>query len=194
MGGGKMVLCVKRVKQELPEERDDTMPLPGDIIEGLACEEDDDLAGESFIPAQGRSEFTSQLGKIASQWKSEVIWVKMRRGENVVKIKARVVPEKGGMLQRKFTIQAATDDRHVAILRDLNLKECTELQGKSFQSTLKDFTISEQESGECGWRGIPQERHEVQLENEVGYLLARSTISDHQLDPIILLYLIIIES
>ncbi|OWM63332.1 hypothetical protein CDL15_Pgr022077 [Punica granatum] len=141
MGGGKMVLCVKRVKQELPEERDDTMPLPGDIIEGLACEEDDDLAGESFIPAQGRSEFTSQLGKIASQWKSEVIWVKMRRGENVVKIKARVVPEKGGMLQRKFTIQAATDDRHVAILRDLNLKECTELQGKSFQSTLKDFTM-----------------------------------------------------
>ncbi|OWM63344.1 hypothetical protein CDL15_Pgr022089 [Punica granatum] len=141
MGGGKTVLCVKLVKQELPEEWDDTMPLPGDIIEGLACEEDDDLAGESFIPAQGRSEFTAQLGKIASQRKSEVIWVKVRRGENVVKIKARVVPEKGGMLHRKFTIQAATDDRHVAVLRELNLDECTELQGKSFQSTLKDFTM-----------------------------------------------------
>ncbi|KAK3436047.1 hypothetical protein EUGRSUZ_C00704 [Eucalyptus grandis] len=92
------VLCVKWVKQE-------HMLLPGDIIEGFA---EDDM--DEFVPTKARSEFNSQLSKISQQ--AETLWPQVR-----------IVPLKGSMLQRKFTIQATTDDRHVVVLGDLNLEQ-----------------------------------------------------------------------
>lgn len=115
-------LCVKRVEQEVPEDWDESMPLPGDIIEGFV---EDDV--DEFMPIKARSEFNLHLGKISQQ--AESLWVKVRRGDRVIKLWARIVPRKGSMLQRKFTIKAATDDRHVVVLGDLNLEQCTELQG-----------------------------------------------------------------
>ncbi|KAI6682157.1 hypothetical protein NL676_036038 [Syzygium grande] len=118
------VLCVKRVKQEVQEDWDESMPLPGDIIEGFA-EDDTDV----FVPTKARSEFNLQLSKISQQ--AETLWVKVRRGDRVIKLRARIMPLKGAMLQRRFTIQAATDDRHVVVLGDLNLEQCTDLQEMS---------------------------------------------------------------
>lgn len=131
MNSVQTLLCVKRVKQEASEEWDESMPLPGDIIEGFSETND---ADEFFVPAKAKSELRTQLGKINQQ--VETIWLKIRRGDSVVKLRVRVVQERGSMLQRKYTIRAARDDRHVAILGDLTFEQCTELQGWFFSSLL----------------------------------------------------------
>jgi hypothetical protein len=116
---------VKQVKQEASEEWDESMPLPGDVIEGFAKDDSDDF----FVPAKAKSELSSQLSKIKQQ---EVKWVKVRRGDKAMKLRARIVQEKFSVLHKKFTIRAAEDDRHVSVLGDLTAEQCRELQGSFF--------------------------------------------------------------
>lgn len=127
MGSVQTLVCVKQVKQEASHEWNEYMPLPGDIIKGFAMEDKDD--DELFVPINARSEFSSQLGKISQQ--VEAIWVKIRRGDSTLKLRACVVTDKCSKLSRRFTIRAASDERHVAVLGDLTLDQCTELQGRS---------------------------------------------------------------
>ncbi|ERN11193.1 hypothetical protein AMTR_s00024p00207330 [Amborella trichopoda] len=111
----------------MPEEEwDEGMPLPGDIIEGVA--ED---SAEEFILARGKdkSELSYLLGRLNRE--VEEIRVRVRRGDATVNLKACVVPEKTAKLHRRFTIRAASDTRHVVVLGDLTLDQCIFLQEMS---------------------------------------------------------------
>lgn len=121
------LVCVKQVKQEVADEWDESMPLPGDIIEGFS-EHDVDDADESFVSVKTNSEFSSQLGKINQRVES--IWIQVRRGDGLLKLQTCIVQQKVSVLRRKYTIQATTDHRHIADLADLTLKQCIELQGR----------------------------------------------------------------
>ena len=103
------------------------MPLHGDIIEGIAEDANDELL---FVKAKGRSDFSLQLGKISRR--REDLWLKVRRGENVLKLRVCVVPERSSKLQKKFTFRAASSDKHVVVLADLTFDQCCELQGNYF--------------------------------------------------------------
>ncbi|RWW90206.1 hypothetical protein BHE74_00000644 [Ensete ventricosum] len=131
MGGNGTVVGVKRVEAGMPsEEWDDSMPLPGDIVKGVAPADDDDEEEEEspiFASAKTRSEISSVLGRLGRR--SDSVWVKVQRGNNLLDLRARVVPYRGRKLYRCFTVMAARDDRHVAVLGDLTLEQCTELQG-----------------------------------------------------------------
>ncbi|TKY74871.1 NLP6 protein [Spatholobus suberectus] len=59
-------VCVKQVRQEVADEWDESMPLPGDIIEGFS----EHGADDSFLPVKASSELSSQLGKINPLWNS----------------------------------------------------------------------------------------------------------------------------
>ncbi|XVE70856.1 hypothetical protein DITRI_Ditri10aG0104200 [Diplodiscus trichospermus] len=146
MGSAQTVVCVKRVKQDEPEEWDESMPLPGDIIEGFAENDADEL----FQPAKAKSELSSQLGKIGQKVKT--IWVKVRRGDGTHKLRVRVVSEKSSMLQRKYTITAARDDRHVAVLGDLTLEQCTTLQEMSRRVMNVDFRGFNRKEVKYDWK------------------------------------------
>ncbi|KAL8113461.1 hypothetical protein AgCh_020684 [Apium graveolens] len=126
MSSTQTLVCVKQIKQEVVEEWDETMPLPGDIIEGIAEDANDELL---FVKAKGRSDFSLQLGKISRR--REDLWLKVRRGENVLKLRVCVVPERSSKLQKKFTFRAASSDKHVVVLADLTFDQCCELQEMS---------------------------------------------------------------
>ncbi|XP_058783105.1 uncharacterized protein LOC131657760 [Vicia villosa] len=119
------LVCVKHVKQDIIHEWDESMPLPGDIIEGFSTE-NIDVADESFLPPKTSLEFSSQLGKINNCVES--IWIKVRRGDSLLKLQTCIVQQKVSVLRKKYTVQAITDRRHIADLADLTLKQCIELQ------------------------------------------------------------------
>lgn len=128
MSSSQTLVCVKKVKQEVVEEWDESMPLPGDIIEGVAkgTIKDDNML---FIQAKGRSEFSSQLGKISKKADDD-IWLMVRRGDSMVNLHVAIVPERGYKLHRWYTVRAASNDKHIAVLAELTFDECTELQGR----------------------------------------------------------------
>lgn len=129
------LVCVKQVKQEASEEWDESMPLPGDIIEGVYYSESrDNIGDELFVPTKAKAELTSLLAKFSNV---EVICVKVRRGDSTLKLRTGIVAERLSMLHKKYTIKAATDDRHVAVLGDLTSDQCTELQGTFFTISFK---------------------------------------------------------
>ncbi|KAL5995388.1 hypothetical protein ACLOJK_025447 [Asimina triloba] len=125
---GKMssrtLVCVIQVKQGMQERWKENMPLPGDIIEGVAGEEGE----ECFLPTRARSDLSTQLGRLMNKKHLEVVWVKVRRWDGTLNLRARVVQER--TVPRRFTIRALSDERHVAVLGDLTLDQCAELQGR----------------------------------------------------------------
>lgn len=100
------------------------MPWPGDIIEGIA------EGDGSFIWAKARAELNLQLRRIHQI--SDHVWMKVRRGESTLKLRVCVVPDANATLHKYFTVRAATDERHVAVLADMTFQECFELQGETW--------------------------------------------------------------
>ncbi|KAL1532604.1 hypothetical protein AAHA92_32591 [Salvia divinorum] len=133
MAPSQKVVCVKQVKQETAEEWDETMPLPGDIIEGVG----EDSADEAFVSAKARADLNSQLGRIHRV--AGAVWLKVRRGEGTIKLRVCVVPVANGKLQKKFTVRAASDERHVAVLAEMTFQECFDLQEMSRRVVNLDF-------------------------------------------------------
>ncbi|XP_044472204.1 uncharacterized protein LOC123200887 [Mangifera indica] len=144
MGSLQTLVCVKQVKQEKSEEWDESMPLPGDIIEGF---DDND---ESFVPVKAKSELSAQLGKISHL--VDVILVKVRRGDNILKLPVRVVLDRNSILQKRYTITAELDERHVAVLGDLTLEQCTELQEISRKVVSLDYRGFSKRSVKYDWK------------------------------------------
>ncbi|XP_060210518.1 uncharacterized protein LOC132637449 [Lycium barbarum] len=88
MANVEKVVSVKKVRKKDPDGWDVTMPLPGDIIEGVAeITADHD---SSFIQAKAWLELTLFLGKITGHF----IWLKVRRGESTLKLRGYVLVER----------------------------------------------------------------------------------------------------
>jgi len=122
------VVGIKKVRKGMPEEEwDESMPLPGDIVESVSTVDQDDPLWAP-APGKGKSELSTQLRKLNREG-MEMVWVRVRRGDAVLSLRARVAPDKRAKIHRKFTLRAARDDRHVAVLADITLDECSELQG-----------------------------------------------------------------
>ncbi|KAJ8648378.1 hypothetical protein MRB53_001401 [Persea americana] len=130
-GSNQTVVCVKHVKHGMPEtDWNETMPLPGDIIEGVT-ESDPDNPSSSFFCPKHKSDLNSQLGRLNRH--VDEVWVKVRRGNTTVNLHVNVVPESTAKLKRRFTIRAAGDQRHVVVLGDMTVDECMELQEMSMR-------------------------------------------------------------
>ncbi|KAL3500839.1 hypothetical protein ACH5RR_039932 [Cinchona calisaya] len=160
MSSNQRVVCVEKVKQKAAEEWDESMPLPGDIIEAIAKDD----AAKTFIPAKERSVLRSELRKFSRQ--VDAIWLMVRRGDSILELRACVVVEGCSKLQRRFTIRAASDERHVVALADLTYEECTELQEMSRKVVNMDSRGYNQEGIYYEWKTkvgtfLPDERSTV---------------------------------
>ncbi|KAG6478053.1 uncharacterized protein LOC122020982 isoform X1 [Zingiber officinale] len=136
MGGAATLVGVKRVGDSMPrEEWDDTMPLPGDIVQGVApsCSAGDDQEQRlaAYSAARTRSELSNLLSLLSRR--SSSVWVKVQRGGVTLELRTRVTSYRGSNLYRRYTVMAAGDDRHVAVLGDMTPQRCTELQGESLK-------------------------------------------------------------
>ncbi|XP_071726938.1 uncharacterized protein [Rutidosis leptorrhynchoides] len=149
------LVCVKQVKQEAVEEWDDSMPLPGDIIEGIAASNGCTLEGveeKSFVPTKVKSELRSQLAKISKRNAKGFVWLKVRRGNQMVNLRVCVVQEKRFRLNRKYSFCAASNDKHIAVLDDLDVDQCTELQDMSRRAVNVVSRGFNQETIRYNWR------------------------------------------
>ncbi|CAN4128336.1 unnamed protein product [Withania somnifera] len=124
MANAEKVVGVKKVRQKDLDGWDVSKPLPGDIIEGIA---ELAAADDSFVRAKAWSELTLLLGKITGHF----IWLKVRRGESTLKLRGYVLVERRSNLQKRFVVRAASDERHLAVIAELTLGRCTELQEMS---------------------------------------------------------------
>lgn len=134
MSFSQTLVCVKQVKQEAVEEWDESMPLPGDIIEGVAASDGrytlEDVEDKLFVPTKVKSELRSQLARISKKNEKGFVWLKVRRGNQMVNLCVCVVQEKRFRLNKKYSFRAVSNDKHVAVLDDLDFDQCTELQGR----------------------------------------------------------------
>lgn len=145
MAPSHTVVCVKQVKQDAAEEWDENMPLPGDIIEGIA----EDGVGDTFVSAKARAELNLQLAKINRV--AEYVWLKVRRGEGTLKLRACVVSDRNVKLQKRFTVRAASDERHVAVLADMTFEECFELQGRFYFYFTSEYVLEKRKYKSNTW-------------------------------------------
>ncbi|XP_024959002.1 uncharacterized protein LOC112499973 [Cynara cardunculus var. scolymus] len=148
------LVCVKQVKQGAVEEWDEEMPLPGDIIEGIAASDGctfDNVEDKLFVPTKGKSEVKSLLGRINKRNADGFVWLKVRRGDQTVNLRVCIVQEKR-LLHRKFSFRAVSNDKHVAVLDDLDFDQCTELQERSRRAVSVVSRGFNQEAVKYDWR------------------------------------------
>lgn len=121
-------VCVKQVKDSALEEWNETMLLPGDVIVGISEKENDH---RYFFGTSFKSELQSHLGKLQHRINNDgKIWVTIKRaGNRVVKLPAFMVSYRSSRFLRRYTIRTASNDRQFAVLGDLTLDQCSELQG-----------------------------------------------------------------
>nr|GEW13791.1 hypothetical protein [Tanacetum cinerariifolium] len=187
MSYSQTLVCVKHVKQEAVEEWDDSMPLPGDIIEGIAPADSCTFKGvedKLFVPTKGKSELRSLLGQISKRNADGFVWLKVRRGDQMVNLRVCAVQEKHFRLQRKFSFRAVSNEKHVVVLDDLHFDQCTELQEMSRKSVNMVSRGFNQEAIEYNWRRkvatyLPDHRSTV-----VSSILFRPLANEHDIDSI----------
>ncbi|CAK8568459.1 unnamed protein product [Lathyrus sativus] len=175
------LVCVKQVKQNITDEWDETMPLPGDIIEGFSTE-NIDVADETFLHAKTSLELSSQLGKINSC--AESIWVKVRRGDSLMKLQTFIVQQKVSVLRRKYTIQALTDQRHIADLADLTINQCIELQVMTRRVMNTEDKGFRRDAIKFDWKMKVKTYLPHQSSSVVSSILFMPLISEHCIDAV----------
>ncbi|XP_026398132.1 uncharacterized protein LOC113293904 [Papaver somniferum] len=106
------------------------MLLPGDVIVGISEKENDD---RYFFGTSFKSELQSHFGRLQRRINNDgKIWVTIKReGNKLVKLRAFMVSYRSSRFLRRYTIRTASNDRQFAVLGDLNLDQCSELQEMS---------------------------------------------------------------
>nr|XP_043629850.1 uncharacterized protein LOC122601147 [Erigeron canadensis] len=187
MSFSQTLVCVKKVKHEAVEEWNDSMPLPGDIIEGIAAFDGcalEDIDDKLFVPTKGKSELKSQLSRISKTNADGFVWLKVRRGNQMVNLCVCVVQEKRFSLNRKYSFRAVSNDKHVAVLDDLDFDQCTELQERSRRAVNVVQRGFNQDTIKYNWRRkvatyLPDHRATV-----ISSILFMPLANEHDIDSI----------
>ncbi|GLJ11683.1 hypothetical protein SUGI_0174580 [Cryptomeria japonica] len=127
MGSVKRVVGVKSVDVSMPIEAwDERMPLPGDILLGVAARN----AGVfDFFTAPfpgGKEGLNDELRKLHREM--EQICIKVKRNMSVIDLIVFVVAEKSLLTNKRYTLRACSDVRHVVEIDDLTEQQCLLLQ------------------------------------------------------------------
>ncbi|KAH7523861.1 hypothetical protein FEM48_Zijuj06G0056900 [Ziziphus jujuba var. spinosa] len=112
------LVCVKQVKQEWLEEWDESMPLPGDIIEGISESDMEEL----FVCVKAKSELSSQLGKMGQH--VEIIWVKINvviaeMSRRVVNVESRGFNKRGIKYDWKMKADTYLPDQRCTVVSSI---------------------------------------------------------------------------